>query len=77
MTIDAVVYVSSVANFRKHSRKSECLESFAAGVKRSGGNVVVEYDYNYTPSRLAVILGWATTNTGGRNIQQGRKNIKR
>jgi len=68
MTIDAVVYVSSVANFRKHSRKSECLESFAAGVKQSGGNVVVEYDYNYTPSRLAVILGWATTNTGGRNI---------
>jgi hypothetical protein len=68
MTIDAVVYVSSVANFRKHSRKSECLESFAAGVKQSGGSVVVEYDYNYTPSRLAVILGWATTNTGGRNI---------
>jgi len=68
MTIDAVVYVSSVANFRKHPRKSECLESFAAGVKQSGGNVVVEYDYNYTPARMAVILGWATTNTGGRNI---------
>jgi len=68
MTIDAVVYVSSVANFQKHPRKSECLESFAAGVKQSGGNVVVEYDYNYTPARMAVILGWATTNTGGRNI---------
>jgi len=68
MTIDAVVYVSSVANFRKHTRKIECLESFAAGVKNSGGSVVLEYDYKYTPSRLAVMLGWATTNTGGPNI---------
>ena len=68
MTIDAVVYVSSVANPRKHSRKIECLESFAAGVKNSGGNVVVEWDHKYTPSRLAVMLGWATTNTGGPNI---------
>jgi hypothetical protein len=44
------------------------LESFAAGVKNSGGNVVVEWDHKYTPSRLAVMLGWATTNTGGPNI---------
>jgi hypothetical protein len=68
MTIDAVVYISSVANPRKHSRKIECLESFAAGVKNSGGNVLVEWDHKYTPSRLAVMLGWATTNTGGPNI---------
>jgi len=68
MTIDAVVYISSVANPRKHSRKIECLESFAAGVKNSGGNVVVEWDHKYTASRLAVMLGWATTNTGGPNI---------
>ena len=68
MTIDAVVYVSSVANYQKHPRKIECLESFAAGVKHRGGSVVVEYDYNYVPGRLAVMLGWATTNTGGRNI---------
>ena len=68
MTIDAVVYISSVANPRKHSRKIECLESFADGVKNSGGNVVVEWDHKYTPSRLAVMLGWATTNTGGPNI---------
>ena len=68
MTIDAVVYISSVANPRKHSRKIECLESFAAGVKNSGGNVVVEWDHKYTHSRLAVMLGWATTNTGGPNI---------
>lgn len=66
--LDCVVYVSSVANVKKHSRKSQCLESFAAGVTHSGGQVRVEYDYVYTPSRLAVMLGWATTNTGGRNI---------
>lgn len=65
---DVTVYVSSVANPRKHSRKVECLESFAEGVKNTGHSVKVEWDYKYHPSRLAVILGWATTNTGGRNI---------
>ena len=66
--IDVVVYVSSVANPRKHPRKIQCLESFAQGVKALGDTVHVEWDYCYTPSRLAVMLGWATTNTGGRNI---------
>lgn len=65
---DVIVYVSSVANPRKHSRKIQCLESFAEGVKKVGHSVQVEWDYQYRPSRLAVILGWATTNTGGRNI---------
>lgn len=68
MAVDAVVYVSSVANAHKFPRKTACLENFAQGVKAAGANVVVEYDYKYTPSRLAVILGWATTNTGGQNI---------
>jgi len=68
MTIDVVVYVSSVANPRKHTRKIACLESFAEGVKNSGHRVHVEWDFKYTPSRLAIMLGWATTNTGGRNI---------
>jgi hypothetical protein len=81
MTIDVVVYVSSVANPRKHTRKIACLESFAEGVKKTGHRVHVEWDFKYTPSRLALMLGWATTNTGGRNIslrkeiianQQGR-----
>jgi hypothetical protein len=63
-----VVYRSSVPHVKKHTRKSQCLESFATGVAVSGGLVRVERDYVYTPSRLAVILGWATTNTGGRNI---------
>jgi hypothetical protein len=66
--LDCVVYVSSVANVKKHSRKSQCLESFATGVASSGAQVHVERDYVYTPSRLAVMLGWATTNTGGQNI---------
>ena len=66
--LDCVVYISSVANVKKHSRKEQCLESFATGVAAAGGRVHVERDYVYTPSRLAVMLGWATTNTGGRNI---------
>jgi hypothetical protein len=66
--IDVVVYVSSVSNPRNHSRKIQCLESFAQGVKAVGDTVHVEWDFKYTPSRLAVMLGWATTNTGGRNI---------
>lgn len=66
--VDVVVYISSVANPRKHTRKIECLESFAAGVRASGHSVVTEWEHRYTASRLAVMLGWATTNTGGRNI---------
>jgi hypothetical protein len=66
--VDVVVYISSVANPRKHSRKIQCLESFAEGVRNTGHTVVVEWEYRYTPSKLALMLGWATTNTGGRNI---------
>ena len=66
--VDVVVYISSVANPQKHSRKIQCLESFAEGVRATGHTVTVEWEHRYTPSRLAVILGWATTNTGGRNI---------
>jgi len=66
--VDCVVYLSSVANVRKHTRKIECLESFAEGVRVTGHSVVTEWEHRYTPSKLAVILGWATTNTGGRNI---------
>ena len=66
--VDCVVYISSVANVRKHIRKIQCLESFAEGVRATGHSVVTEWEHRYTPSRLAVMLGWATTNTGGRNI---------
>lgn len=68
MTIDCVVYVSSVLNPKKHPRKIQCLESFAQGAAASGAQVMTEWGYRYTPARLAVILGWATTNTGGQNI---------
>jgi hypothetical protein len=68
MIHDCVVYVSSVLNPKKHPRKVECLESFAQGVRVTGDQVITEWNYRYTPSRLAVILGWATTNTGGQNI---------
>jgi hypothetical protein len=68
MAIDCVVYISSVLNPKKHARKIQCLESFAAGVAAAGATVKTEWDYKYTPSRLAVMLGWATTNTGGQNI---------
>lgn len=68
MTIDCAVYVSSIANPKKHSRKIACLENFAEGVKAHGGTVVIDWDYRYRPSKLAVMLGWATTNTGGQNI---------
>lgn len=74
MTVDCVTYISSVANPKKHSRKIECLESFAVGVHASGHTSQVEWNHTYTPSRLAVILGWATTNTGGKNIAL-RKNV--
>ena len=73
--LDCVVYISSVANVKKHSRKSQCLESFATGVAACGSRVHVERDYVYTPSRLAVMLGWATTNTGGHNITLRKKII--
>ena len=68
MTVDVVVYISSVANPRRHPRKIACLESFAEGVTKTGHHVHVEWDFKYRPGRLAVILGWATTNTGGPNI---------
>lgn len=68
MTVDVIVYVSSVANPDKHPRKISCLESFAAGVAATGHKVHTEWQFKYSPSKLAVILGWATTNTGGANI---------
>lgn len=69
MTYDVVVYVSSVANAVKHPRKVACLESFAQGAKKLGCTVHTEYQNRYSPSKLAVILGWATPQTqGGANV---------
>jgi hypothetical protein len=66
--VDVVVYASSVANAHKHERKVACLENFGQGVQALGHSVVVDWDYRYQPAKLAVMLGWATTNTGGKNI---------
>lgn len=74
--IDCVVYVSSVANPHKHPRKIACLENFAKGVQASGNGVHVEWAHKYTPSKLAVMLGWATTNTGGPNIALRKEIIR-
>jgi hypothetical protein len=75
--IDCVVYISSVANVRRHLRKTECLESFAKGVTNSGHRVHVERANVYTPAPLAVILGWATPDTiGGVNVQLRQKIIQ-
>ena len=69
MIIDCVVYVSSIANPKRHPRKVACLESFAQGVRHTGHDVKIEWSHQYTPARLAVILGWATVETrGGQNI---------
>ena len=56
MMIDVVVYASSVANAHKHARKVACLENFAQGVRATGSSVVGDWDYRYTPSKLAVML---------------------
>jgi hypothetical protein len=74
--LDCVVYVSSVANPHKHPRKIACLENFAAGVQATGHGVHVEWTHKYTPSKLAVMLGWATTNTGGPNIALRKEIIR-
>ena len=66
--LDCIVYVSSVLNPKKHPRKTNCLESFASGVKALGYSIRTEWECQYQPSKLAVILGWATHNTGGQNI---------
>ena len=68
MTVDVVVYISSVAHPLKHPRKIACLESFAAGVTKTGHRVHVEWDFKYQPARLAMILGWTTASNGGPNI---------
>lgn len=72
MTTDVIVYVSSVANPRKHARKTQCLESFAAGAAAVGASVHTEWANKYMPSRLAVILGWVTADRGGPNVELRR-----
>ena len=65
---DVVVYLSSVLNISKHPKKFSCLSAFAEGVRRTGHTVHIETQYRYTPSRLAVILGWVTQDKNTPNI---------
>ena len=65
---DVVVYLSSVLNISKHPKKLSCLSSFAEGVRRTGHTVHVETQYRYTPSKLAVILGWITQDKNTPNV---------
>jgi hypothetical protein len=66
--LDVVVYKSSVLNLSKHPRKESCLQSFADGAKLSGARTHIETTYKYTPSKLAVILGWVTQDKTTPNV---------
>lgn len=68
MKPDVIVYKSSVLNLSKHLRKEQCLQSFAEGAINAGANTHVEYRYTYTPSKLAVILGWVTQDKSTPNV---------
>ena len=74
--IDVVVYISSVLNPNKHTRKVACLENFAEGVRHTGGTVHVEHGNLYKTCRLAVILGWVSVDSQGQNIQLRRAIIQ-
>ena len=68
MKLDVVVYKSSVLNLSKHPRKESCLQSFADGAKSLGARTHIETTYKYTPSKLAVILGWVTQDKTTPNV---------
>lgn len=69
MTIpDVVVYLSSLQK-QTASRKIDTLMAFAAGAQSQGATVHVETKNIYTPSKLAVILGWASPLQQSPNIK--------
>lgn len=68
MKYDVIVYNSSVLNLNKHPKKASALNSFALGAARSGASVRTAINYNYEPSRLAVILGWVTQDKNTPNV---------
>ena len=65
---DVVVYLSSLQK-QSPGRKVDTLTAFADGARSQGARVHVETQNTYTPSKLAVILGWASP-------QQHTPNIK-
>lgn len=68
MKPDVIVYKSSVLNLPKHPRKDACLQSFADGSHIKQAHVLTETRYQYTPSKLAVILGWITQDKTTPNV---------
>ena len=68
MTFDVVVYLSSLQK-QSPGRKVDTLTAFADGARSQGARVHVETQNTYTPSKLAVMLGWASP-------QQHTPNIK-
>ena len=65
---DVVVYLSSLQK-QSPGRKVDTLTAFADGARSQGAGVYVETQNIYTPSKLAVMLGWASP-------QQHTPNIK-
>jgi hypothetical protein len=68
MIYDVVVYLSSL-NKQEPGRKVDTLTAFAQGAKSVGARVHIESRYVYTPSKLAVILGWPSPRPTVANIK--------
>jgi len=65
---DVVVYLSSLQK-QNPSRKVDTLMAFADGARTQGARVHIETQNTYTPSKLAVILGWASPEQHTPNIK--------
>jgi len=65
---DVIVYTSSLKDQRP-SRKLDVLNSFAIGAKMNQVSVRIEDQYQWQPSKLAVILGWPSPQQRGLNIK--------
>jgi hypothetical protein len=65
---DVVVYLSSLQK-QSPGRKVDTLIAFADGARSQGAKVHVETQNKYIPSKLAVILGWASPEQHSPNIK--------
>lgn len=76
MKYDVIVYNSSVLNISKHPKKASALSSFAQGAASLGASVKLENEHKYTPSKLAVILGWVTQDKTTPNVLLRQQIVK-
>ena len=65
---DVVVYLSSLQK-QSPGRKVDTLTAFADGARSHGATAHIETQNTYTPSKLAVILGWASPEQHTPNIK--------